>query len=303
MLERANDPTPLLEANWASRQKQLAALNESGTLWSKYGADRHAYDKVLDELAALGIPTFYAKDAPANGQYVSSAESRTIWVQVDETSFTTLFGPGAALKDGGENALGEQVIFWEGHLSLPKAMVEAGVKGLWFDTGTLSAPILADPGSGSGVILQDGSQSPGNSVRGGEYPDDIAARYNFPFAAEEYWTSVQTGRIGLIEPGLGNALPGTATGTFDQLLEAYRKSAGIDVPLQHVVAVAAGGQQFTAGDESHDERALDVGVVSAVNPRSQLILYAGSGHLNGAGNDVFTAYQSAIWDTVHNPTW
>ena len=40
---------------------------------------------------------------------------------------------------------------------------------------------------------------------------------------------------------------------------------------------------------------------ATVNPRSQLVLYAGSGHDNGAGSDVFTAYQSAIWDTVHNP--
>lgn len=301
VLERANDPTPLLEADWGSRQKQLAALNESDTLWSTYGADKHAFDKVLDELDALGIPTFYAKDAPANGQYVSSPESRTIWVQVDETSFTKLFGPSAALQDGGENALGDQVIFWEGNLSLPKSMVDAGVKGLWFDTGMLETAILADPGAGPEATLHDGSQSPGNSVRGGEYPDDIAARYNFPFASDEYWTSVETGRIGLIEPGLGTALPATATGTFDQLLEAYRASAGIADAAAHVVSVAGGGQAFTAGDEQHDERALDVGVISTVNPQSQLILYAGSGADSGAGHDVFTAYQSAIWDTVHNP--
>ena len=266
MLERANDPTPLLEADWGTRQKQLAALNESGTLWSTYGADKHAFDKVLDELDALGIPTFYDKDAPANGQYVSSPESRTIWVQVDETSFTKLFGPSAALKDGGENALGEPVIFWEGDLNLPKSMVDAGVKGLWFDTGALETPILADPGSGPEATLQEGAQSPGNSVRGGEYPNEIAARYNFPFASDEYWTSVETGRIGLIEPGLGTALPATATGTFDELLKAYRASAGIDDPPTHVLSVAGGGQEFTDGDENHDERALDVGVVSAVNP-------------------------------------
>ena len=149
VLERANDPTALLEADWGARQKQLAALNESGSLWSTYGADKQAFDKVLDELDALGIPTFYDKDAPANGQYVSSAEARTIWVQVDETSFTKLFGPSAALRDGGTNALGDKVLFWEGNLSLPKAMVDAGVEGLWFDTGALETPIPADPGSGS----------------------------------------------------------------------------------------------------------------------------------------------------------
>src|SRR5262249_44176562 len=32
-----NDPTALLNADWATRQKLLAALEQSGTLWSTYG--------------------------------------------------------------------------------------------------------------------------------------------------------------------------------------------------------------------------------------------------------------------------
>ncbi|HET7715663.1 MAG TPA: hypothetical protein VFK86_08550 [Bauldia sp.] len=297
VLQRANDPTSLLNANWATRQKQLAELNGKNTLWSTYGADKQDYQKVLDSLQSLGITTFYVEGAPPNGQYVSSPESRTIWVTVDETSFTTLFGPSAALRDGGKNGLGQDVVFWEGSLSLPQTMVEAGVAGLWFDTAILSSPILANPGSGSKAHLPAGAQSPGNDVHGGEYPDDIAARYNFPFASDELWTSVQTGRIGLIEPGIGNALPATASATFDELLQHYRASAGITTPQAPVINIAAGGQQFV----DKDERALDVGVVSTVNPQSQLILYAGSGHSNQAGADSFTAYQSAIWDTVNNP--
>ena len=39
VLDRANDPTALLQSNWATRQKELAALNDNGTLWTKYGAD------------------------------------------------------------------------------------------------------------------------------------------------------------------------------------------------------------------------------------------------------------------------
>ena len=115
-------------------------------------------------LESLGIPTFYTEGAPPNGQYVSSPESRTIWVQVDETNFTTLFGPSAVLRDGGTNALGEQVIFWEGNLSLPKSMVDAGVVGLWFDTGLLATPILPAQGTGPQAMLPAGPQSPGNSV-------------------------------------------------------------------------------------------------------------------------------------------
>ena len=148
---------------------------------------------------------------------------------------------------------------------------------------------------------QEGAQSPGNSVRGGEYPNEIAARYNFPFASDEYWTSVETGRIGLIEPGLGTALPATATGTFDELLKAYRASAGIGDPPAHVVSVAAADRSSPPATRSMTS-APSMSALSAPSiPRSQLVLYAGSGHDNGAGSDVFTAYQSAIWDTVNNP--
>ena len=92
-------------------------------------------------------------------------------MQVDETNFTTLFGATAALRDGGTNGLGQNIVFWQGNLSLPKSMVDAGVAGLWFDTGMLSSPILADPGEGPEATLPSGPQSPGNSVGGGEYPE------------------------------------------------------------------------------------------------------------------------------------
>ena len=74
---------------------------------------------------------------------------------------------------------------------------------------------------------------------------------------------------------------------------------------RHHRAARAGDCRSPRGGEhyrrQHDERALDVGVVSTVNPLSQLLLYAGSGHDNFAGADPFTAYQSAIWDTVNQP--
>ena len=94
VLDRANDPTDLLASNWATRQ---AALADQATIWSTYGADPVAYDNVVNHLATLGIPTFYTPGAPADGQYVSSPESRTIWITLDEHNFTTLFGPGATL--------------------------------------------------------------------------------------------------------------------------------------------------------------------------------------------------------------
>ncbi|MCB1502241.1 MAG: S53 family peptidase [Bauldia sp.] len=300
VFERANDPTPLLESDWATRHKTLESLKQSGTLWSTYGADKDDYQKVLDKLGDLGITTLNVNDASPHPQYISTAESRTIWVQLDQTNFTTLFGPGTELRDGGANAVGDEIIFWEGSLSLPEEIADAGVVGLWFDTGKLSSAILADTG-GTGVTLPQGPQSPGNTVFGGEYPNVIAARYNFPFANPDDWTTVETGRVGLIEPGMGTALLSGTTGTFDEHLQVYRGAAGIPDPPKEVLSVAGGGQVFTEGDNNHDERSLDVGIVATVNPQTQLILYAGSGHDNSAGSDPFTAYQSAIWDLTYNP--
>jgi hypothetical protein len=39
VLDRANDPTNLLNMDWADRQAALAALNANGTLASSFGAN------------------------------------------------------------------------------------------------------------------------------------------------------------------------------------------------------------------------------------------------------------------------
>ena len=49
VLDRANDPTALLQSNWGTRQQQLEALNDSGTLWSTYGANQANYNQVLSQ--------------------------------------------------------------------------------------------------------------------------------------------------------------------------------------------------------------------------------------------------------------
>lgn len=297
VLERANgnDPTTLLSADWASRQTQLAALEQNGTLWSTYGADPTSYHAVRSELTALGF-TLYPEGS--DRQYVSSVESRTIWLNVDQTNFTTLFGNAAALREG-QDASGNSVTFWHGNLSLPDPLVAAGVEGLWFDNGALSTAMLANPGGGTAAALVQGYQSPGNAAPGGKFPNAIAAAYDFPFssAAPLLSTAVQTGRIGLIEPGIGNAMPLGAPQTFDEALEAYRRTAGIDGPAPPTLDVSPGGALWVAADE----RALDVGVVTTVNPRSQLVLYAGSGYFNDAKADALTAYQSAFWDAENDP--
>ncbi len=61
-----------------------AALADQSTIWSTYGADPTEYNNVVNYLADLGITTYYTPGAPANQQYVSTPESRTIWINVNE---------------------------------------------------------------------------------------------------------------------------------------------------------------------------------------------------------------------------
>lgn len=285
VLDRANPVTDLLNADWAARQTEIAALNASNTLWQTYGADQQDFNDAVAALGTLGFSTLL------NGQYVTSAESRTIWVTVDQDNFATLFD--TTLVEGTDQS-GNTVRFWEGNLSLPQELVDAGVVGLWFDSDGLDKPILANPGTDPGVTLPDGPQSVGNSAEDAKYPNKIADLYNFPLANSPLEV---TGTIGLVEPGIGDALPVGTLPTFDELLTTYRLGAGVDVPLKPVIALHPGGEGF----KDSDERALDVGIATTVNPSAQLVLYAGSGHENDAHADALTAYQQAIWDMAHNP--
>ena len=315
VLERANDPTDLLASNWATRQ---AALADQATIWSTYGADPTAYANVLSALADLHITT-YDVGGTADAQYISSPESRTIWVNVTQDNFTTLFGPGATLMtvDVASPSPGtgtQTVYYWSGNLSLPAELADNGVTGLWFDSGDFGQyPDYAPPPT-PGVTLPQGWQSPGNSAGTATVnanPQTIAQDYyNFPLAGS-LWDptspdAVMTGAIGLVEPGVGTALPGDPTGSgFQAALDAYRTSMGISTSA-NVISVAGGGQEYptpsspTAFNPA-GERSLDVGVVTAVNPQSTLVVYAGSGTANGAHGNAFTAYQSAFWDTINNP--
>ena len=305
ILDRANDPSTLLGGNWASRQQQLESLNNGGTLWSTYGADQTKYNQVLSDLAGLGIKTV-EQVAAAQGVhcgYISSTESRTIWVQVDHTNIDKLFGPGFVLRGD------DKSWHWEGSLSLPDGWASTlGVKGLWFDTPKFNTS-LPDPGDGTLVVLPQGWQSLGNASTSQTDipPNEIADYYNFPFSGD-LWNPAsgiapKTGTIGLVEPGVGAAVP---EGSFGQLLDRYRAQLGINMPAQWN-SVAPGGEKYPTDIKPPafnpaGERSLDVGVVTAINPQSPMVLYAGSGQAVDAHADAFTAYQSAFWDLTHNPS-
>lgn len=288
ILERVQDPTSLLSQDWGTRQETLAQLEASGTLWDTYGADQAQYDAVVAALTGTYGLTVLDGNTP-DGNYVSSAESRTIWVSIDTPQqFEQLFGK--TLYDS--NDAGNDFLFWNGNLTLPS---EWNVQGLWFDTQ--NAPPPSNMAPGTSVTLPQGPQSIGNTTATppNMSPQDIAALYNFPLVGED----VATGMIALVEPGIGNAVTDVATyGTFDERLADYLQSIG-QAGTGTVYVQGSDGQAYTSSDA--DQRSADVGIVAAINPNSDIGLYVGSGHNGNASSSTFTALQSAIWDTVNNP--
>lgn len=298
VLPRANDPTPLLESDWGTRQQTLAALKDDNALAKTYGADEATYDATVAWLTANGYTVIGDKDG--SDGYVSSAESRTIWVSLDAAQFQSLFG--TPLMEGGFPSLGSNGVttyddgyYWQGNLSLPDA-IAGNVVGLWPDMGV--DPAVQSQTSAS-QPLPEGSQSIGNAA--GEaapnlFPQDIAALYNFPLQAPG--SDLATGTVALVEATIGAAVEGEAAGTFQQRLDAYRAAAGIDTSGAYY-AVANNGSYYWA--DGGGERSLDVSVVTTVVPGSTIGLYAGSGFEGYAQGSEFTAYQAAIWDKANTP--
>ena len=298
VLPRVTDPTDLLTSDWATRQTTLQQLKDAGTLWSTFGASATDYANALATLSSMNIPVLGLSGADG---YVSSQASRTIWVQLDPAKFQELFGTKplqtANLEDGG-------LYYWNGSLSLPGTL---NVKGLWLDVppiyGTL--PATSNLAHDASVVPQQGPQGIGNGLspngvqqqylESNVYAGDIATWfYNFPLTG----LNVPTATVGLLEPGIGAALPTGAETTFQQRLDAFRAGAGLS-PHGTYYLVAQNGQSYFYGNAG--ERSLDVGVVSSANPNSTIGLYAGSGFGNHATSNGYTAYQSAFWDQTNNP--
>jgi hypothetical protein len=289
ILPRANDPMALLTSNWATRQTTLQQLNDSGTLWSTYGAAAAEYTNARAILSGYG--TIIGGPTGAIDGYVTSQESRTIWLTLTPGQFENLFGTKA--YQAGE------LYYWNGNLSVPSGL---NVAGLWFDTapwfGTL--PAVSDLSNGATAVLNDGPQSIGNALvatgnRSNYWPGAIGDHlYNFPLAGN----GVPTATVGLIEPGIGDAMP-SARPTFQEGLNAYRHAAGISTPGEYYLVGNAREQNYFEGNSG--ERSLDVGVVASAAPGTKIGLYAGSGFNVPSNANAFTSYQTAFWDTVNNP--
>ncbi|MFO1086261.1 MAG: hypothetical protein U1E21_17005 [Reyranellaceae bacterium] len=289
ILPRANDPTALLNGDWASRQAALAQLDKSGTLWTTYGASQATFDATKAALEQLHIPIL--GDAAGAGGYVTSAESRTIWVQLTPDKFTelfdrTLYGAGPFLQ------------YWHDDLTLPDTI---DVAGIWFDAPPIwgTYPATSDMSGGAVADLEDGYLSIGNGLASTNPTFDYTGNagqwfYNFPLAGK----NVPTATVGLVEPLIGDALPAGATYTFQQGLDSFRQNAGVSGPGTYYT-VANNGQSYENGNNT--ERSLDIGVVASAAPGSTIGLYAGSGDKNYATGNAYTAYQAAFHDSANKP--
>lgn len=302
ILPRANDPSALLASDWATRQTTLAELDASNTLWSTYGASQSAFDDAVSALTkpvadgGLGLTVLGREGTPADG-YISSAESRTIWVQLSPTDFQTLFNATpyqTTASDAGS------LYFWQTGLELPTSL--SNVTGLWFDFNLGGPrPAASDLSSGASAANVQGPQSIGNALGTGHsafFANQIAEYlYNFPLSNID----TPTATIGLLEPGSGDVLDPqiTGTATFQALLDRFRQEAGISTPGVYY-AMQPGGTNYGSSDP--DERSLDVGVVATAAANSVITLYAGSGfNTTGAQSSSYSAYQAAFWDLAHNP--
>ncbi|HQS10711.1 MAG TPA: hypothetical protein PLK13_17955 [Xanthobacteraceae bacterium] len=273
-LNRENDPTALLESSWAERQVALASQTE---VWNTYGANPLTYQAVIDYI-----------NAPANGigasalltdpGYISSAESRTIWLQLTPAQFESLFNtPLLTVADGSD------VFYaWAGNLSLPESIF-GSVRGLWVDqnvsvvtpavaTGVSAyTPPTGDQGIGNG----------GNAVV--STPAVIADAYNFPLDS-----SIATPAIALVEP------PTQDPAALLAGINAYRAALNLPAMTAEQFQVLPGADP-TGWTGFIDETALDISVVASAAPNSTQLLYSFVGQTH------FTAYQQAIWDLVNNP--
>ena len=297
VLDRANDPTSMLAGDWGSRQAALQALNDTNTLWMTYGAEVTQYNNAVDFIQnTLGLTVL----DETNSNYISSAASRTIWIEIDtQAEWQQLFGPDSTLMYAPHIA-GQQreLWYWDGSLSLPTELV---IDGIWVDQSARPGAVNIVPGVE--ITLVEGAQSIGNLSANAavERPQHIADLYNFPLDGSQY----QTGVIGLIEPATGSWTPLDPTGaSFQQQVVAFLQSIDND-GNPSVYVQGANGQSTSGAATGMGERSLDVGIATAVNPNSDLALYVGSGSGPATGNaqsSVFTAIQSSIWGTAVDAT-
>ncbi len=280
MLERATElPDSLMSGNWATRQNALATLGSQTAVFETYGASLATYNSV--QSAVSNIVSADALSGPTGLGYISSAADRTIWMTLDATDFSALFGTDL-LTISSQNSAGSTFTYaWSGDLSLADTIAPY-IDGVWFE---LEAS-LPNP-----VVLNSTPTSPpagplgvGNSSDTPDYATTtaIAANYNFPLTSD-----VATPAIALVEPDV----PSQAA-----LLAAYNdylNAVGLPDAAPDQVQFMSGPTTGTGTPSS--ELTLDMSVVGGAAPNSDQLLYS---YLTGTP---FNAYQQAFFDFTNSP--
>jgi len=272
----ATDPATLLAQNWALREQTLAGMTPA-QVGVAYGADPAQFNALQTYLGTTVL-------GAAQG-YVSSAASRTVWVTLNAGAFNTLFGQ--TLLNPASGSPNSSMAFWNGNLT-PNSNL-ANLAGMWVVGAPQPPEATLDS---TPVSLTDGPQGVGNTAGSGYQvantsyspqsatPNTVAAQYNFPLTNTN--ATIATPTVGLIETGGGiSVAPG---GDPNALLTQYRATVGVTGtgtlsagPVEQATSVPSGG-----------ERSLDIGIIAAAAPNSNIVAYGGAG-------DVFSTMQEAIW--------
>ncbi|WP_332116382.1 DUF4114 domain-containing protein [Azorhizobium caulinodans] len=280
VVNRNADPTALLSMPWADRQ---AALADQTAVWATYGGSKF-YSGVQSTVESLtGVSTLTVDDG-----YNSSADSRTVWLNLTPAQFKTLFNTDLLVYAGANQSYGSYVNYaWSGNLSLP-SNIQSQVSGIWVSTLAPTPYGSPAPNPAAPVALSQGAQSPGNSQTGANEsnptPTQVAEAYNFPLTSK----GVVTTPIGLVEGGV--------PANLETALNAYRTSVlGLPAYTGSQFQIISGANaRIGVGDPG--EESLDVSIIAGAAPNSQQLYYAYT------GNQTFVGYQNAIFDSVNNPS-
>ncbi len=273
VLNRAEDASTVLDASWGDRQQAL----QDPDLWSKYGADPDVFNSVVSTLGSLEGVTVMSGDG-----YVTSAESRTVWVELNAEGFQNLFGTQLyALTYDGE---ADKSDVWAGNLSLPSDIAGA-VGGVWLEQ--VASPANITQMGGTATTLEQGAQGTANlNQQVTATPATIADYYNFPLDG-----SVETVAVGLVEAQISQT-------DAQQLLEAinqYRTQVlGLDTEITADDLIFDPALTDTSSSAGlNNEYLLDVSVVAGATPNSTIKIYSAP----ELSSTTFASTQLAVWDS------
>ncbi|MBW6402017.1 hypothetical protein KPL78_29495 [Roseomonas sp. HJA6] len=305
VLDRANDPDALLSGNWAARQ---AALADQPSVASLYGADPATYQAVVDAVTGAGaLDGLTGTALLTDGVYVSSAESRTVWLTVTADEFAALFDTQLlTVSVDGEPSF----LAWAGSLSLPTD-IAGSVAGLWVDQAM--APEYTEVDIDDAVdpaTLGSGALGVGNGATTDALytPDAIARLYDFPLS-EAYeavaagtatdWqrmvASLSSPTVGLVEGTTADALKGYLN-DYRAMLNLPAYGAADTDGFAAVDLVNLAGSDTVPANATSGETTLDVSIIATAAPNSSQVLYGYS------GQTTYTGYQSAIFDAENAPS-